>query len=256
MNLLSLQTSFQTYVLTNEPAIHNRVVEPVRGNKNERIDVYGEAYYLRLLEAAILDYRCLYFQLGDAAFWDLFVDYINKYPSHYFTVHYIGFELPQYLRQHVADKPYLAELAEFEIALNNASDAKDVAIATMDDLRAIDPNEWGNLRFTFHPSLYLLEFNWNILEIWQGFLNQTKVEAAIINSPTLLTIWRKKLDPFYYVVDQKENWMIAELMKNVSFGDVCEGLGQLFEKEEEIAPYAVNTLIRWLNEEMVSEVKL
>lgn len=255
MSLQTLQATFQKYITQNTHEIDVSIANPPKGDKLERLAIYGEGYYFRLIEAACLDYRCLSFLIGEE-FGDVFIDYINAHPSTYFTVHYIGFDLPQFLRKQFAEKPHLAEIAEFEIALNAAQDAKDIPIATLDHLRAIPPDDWAHLTFTFHPSFQILNFQWNVPDIWQGFLKGGPVDPVLSQTPICLTIWRKTFDAFYYVVDEREKWMLEQMLARKTFAEVCEGLTGWFDKEDEIAPYALNILLRWINEEMISSIQI
>ena len=59
-------------------------------------------------------------------------------------------------------------MASFEWGLSLAFDAEDAPILTLQDLAAIAPENWADLRFQFHPSMQLFMFKWNVLRVWQA----------------------------------------------------------------------------------------
>ncbi|HSB62367.1 MAG TPA: DNA-binding domain-containing protein, partial [Vicinamibacteria bacterium] len=64
----------------------------------ERIDIYHGMYPLRMVEALESDYPALAHHLGDDAFRQLVVGYVQAHPSRSYTLNRLGDHLPEYVR--------------------------------------------------------------------------------------------------------------------------------------------------------------
>lgn len=79
--LEQLQRGFQSYVLRGEPGIEAHVALNTIASTTHRLDVYFQAYRLRLIEALANDYPGLKKFVGEAEFERLARAYIDRYPS-------------------------------------------------------------------------------------------------------------------------------------------------------------------------------
>ena len=76
--LRELQNEFLGYLLDNSSAdIVERIESSPKRSAEERMDLYGVAYKLRLKEAISTDYDRLYSYLGDELFEQLMLSYIK-----------------------------------------------------------------------------------------------------------------------------------------------------------------------------------
>ncbi|MBI5447638.1 MAG: putative DNA-binding domain-containing protein [Gammaproteobacteria bacterium] len=250
--LKTLQHHFQQFLLMTMPHIREEVATPQKGSATERLSVYGEGYYLRLFEALGIEFGALEKFMGHARFIKMARAYLEKHPSQFYCVRYIGTHLPSFLAEYDPARPYLRELALFEMALSNAIDARNASIKTTQDLAGIPIEAWGNMRFVLHPSVALLEFDWNIPVLWEMATKKTRHKP--LHVPTQVTVWRKQLMPYYFAKEKNEARMLSQLQQGENFATICQSLTDFFPDETAAAQYAVNALTRWLNEEMISDI--
>ena len=78
-----------------------------------------------------------------------------------FAVFLEGFE-------HVAEYPYLPDMARFEWALHRNHFASDAAAVTAAELGAMDPARFEPARATLHPACTLFGSDWAIIPLWQA----------------------------------------------------------------------------------------
>ncbi len=251
--LETLQSHFQQYMLTATSTIRAEVATPFRGSATTRLSVYGEGYYLRLLEALSIEFNALKNFLGEPLFNKMGVAFLDSHPSNTYAVRFIGTRLPEFLASYEAKRPYIRELALFEVNLSNALDAADAPIKTTQDLAAIPVEHWGEMKFKLHPSVALLDFEWDIPALWQTAVK--KVRKKPTQRKTCVTIWRKQLAPYYFSKDESETRMLLQLQAGEDFAALCQSLVPQFS-EADAAQQAINTLVRWLNEEMISDIHL
>lgn len=254
MNTLEkIQFNFQDYLMKTDPAIRQAIATPIRGSATERLSIYGEAYFLRLLEAMGLEFPALKNFLGKTAFDKLCIAYFTAYPSQHYSIRYAGTRMALFLTSYSEDKPYLRELAEFEISLSNALDAKDAPIKSVADLSTIPSEKWGEIIFTLHPSVTLHQFEWNIPQVWKNAID--KVRKRPIKKTSYAAAWRKGLLSFYSDHPESEHHLLLQVKAGKNFAELCQDLTTWYPKEEDAAQFAINTLVRWLNDEMISDMR-
>lgn len=251
--LASLQSDFQRFLRDNDKTIQQSIATPHRGSATERLSIYGEAYFLRLIEAMGLEFPAMKNFLGKTQFDKMCHGYFEHYPSQHYSIRYIGQLLPKYLDHFAKEKPYLSELASFEISLSHALDAKDAPVQSLDTLSQIPADDWGYIVFELHPSVSLHQFEWNIPTIWKNAVD--KVRARPIKKKTYAAAWRKGLLSFYSDHPESEHELLTLIEKRENFAELCQCLTKWYPKEEEAAQYAINTLVRWLNDEMISAIR-
>ena len=173
--LANLQTLFQGYVIDNDDAALPAFVGDVSASAEERLDVYYEAYRLRLLEVLRDDFPGLVALMSADTFNAMGLRYLEQHPSNYYSVRSFAVNLVEFLATDggYADWPYLAEMARFEWARGLAFDAANADVHTLDEFGALPADDWPALTLRFHPSLQRSRFDWNIGPMWRAIDAET-----------------------------------------------------------------------------------
>ena len=103
----------------------------------ERLDIYANMYFFRILDVLKEDYPATCALLGDVAFHNIVTDYLLSHAPTHFSIREAGRHLPAVLAAHAAASihPSAADLARFERALNDAFDAAvEVALLVLEVL--------------------------------------------------------------------------------------------------------------------------
>jgi hypothetical protein len=256
--LRDVEKSLQNHLLDGDTAISVSITGATPEQVAERLAIYSNGYRWRLLEALGADYLLLQNFLGEDEFTKLGYAYLEVYPSQHFSVDLVGQHLAKFLAETkpYSDKPFLSELARFLWALNKTIDAADAPVLTAADLAALPQDSWPDMSLKFHPSLISLTCEWNVVAIWQALANEQKLPDIIkLAAPATVIVWRKEIQSYYKVLDQKEVSALQTLQQGQTFEAVCEGLLQ-WCAEDEVAQQAVNLLLRWINDGIVSELKI
>ncbi|HKU99937.1 MAG TPA: DNA-binding domain-containing protein [Vineibacter sp.] len=158
-------------------AIRARVLDTRKAGRDVLLDVYREAYALRLIEALQTDYPGLYAMAGGADFDIMARAYIAACPSRHASVRWFGRGLADFL---AATPPFNAtpaavEMARFEWALGEAFDAADAVPLTFDDVIALPAQAWNTLKLSFVPSLRRVSLRYQVPQAW---LRHGEVEAG------------------------------------------------------------------------------
>jgi hypothetical protein len=254
--LKSLQNEFQHYLMHGNADTLLPKITDDHLSSQKRLEIYYDAYRLRLLEVMSIDYPKTQMLLGDEDFEAAFLQYLDKYPSTHFSVRYFGQYFPDFLEQTSPFKEatLVAEMATFEWAISYTIDAEDAPIVTLADLSAISPEKWGALTFTLHPSLLSRYFSWDTPQLWQHIDNELPPRAPVQQQyPILWLFWRKGIKSLYQSCNPLETILFEALAEGNNFAEMCEKLIDLVP-EDQIPLVVAQTLYKWINEEMISRM--
>jgi len=241
--LRALQHRFQAHLLDGPRAaaggavagIIESIVDAPPLPATARLDIYAHAYRARLRDALQDTYPTLHQILGDEVFADLARGFIERHPSVHRSIRWYGREVADHLGREApyADQPALAEIARFEWILSEAFDAADAAVLDRTALQRIDPADWAELRFDFHPSLRRLPLEWNSVAIWQAIhREQSPPEPARGDRPVPWIVWRQGFKNFFRSLDGAESAALDVALSGAAFGEICETLGAWLPAEE------------------------
>lgn len=258
-SLKKVQECLQVHMLNDDQEIAQYITGKTPEMIAERLAIYGNGYSARLLEILDSDYGVLAKHLGESKFDQMGLAYIEAYPSHHFSANLYGQSLEKFLataKPYADQQPHLSQLAGFIWALNSTVDAPDAPLLTMNDLAAIPQDRWADMILSLHPSVALHTSDWNVLSLWQALIqNQEPPAVTKLDKKAYCVVWRKDMQPYYCSLPEEEAWVIQALQKQQSFGEICDGLLQWYP-EDQVATNAVNLLLRWLNDAMLSDVRL
>lgn len=237
-SLYKIQNAFQAYLDNQAPEsayiIENLIIDTTQISAARRLEIYYNAYRLRLLEILKNDFPKVHTLMGDKAFKVLGRLYIAAYPSQHFSTRYFGQRLAQFLNEESAyvKQPYLAEMAHFEWALANTLDAADESPITLDYLKSVPPEQWGYLKIRFHPSLHLCNSDWDIPELWKAIEHQKLPQSPQKQKGPLTWIcWRAGLQSQFRSLTKPQALILRLLKTDHDFADVCESLTEIIDSE-------------------------
>jgi hypothetical protein len=257
-NLAELQQQFMQVLQGDNPAdFADAVVTQGRVSTLTRIDIYRNAYHLRLKESIEIDHEILGFYLGDELFDKMVTDYIAAYPSRETSLRYFSEQLPIFLAntKPFCEHPVLAELARFERYLLTAFDAPDASIASAAMLSKIPAEDWPQLHFRLHPSVQRYQSDWSAVETWQA-LKQKQTPPPAHKIEQYWLIWRnaERLTEFSSL-KVCERIMLEGMIEGLDYADLCEQLVNHLPIEQ-VSKDSVQCLVTWLNLGIISKLSV
>ena len=255
--LKELQEAFSSYLLGGDSAIESLVEESEQCSRKERLGVYGDACWLRLMEALEFNYPGVHTLLGDEAFLKAGRTYIDVWPSHFRSIRWFGGHLAEFLRttSPYQNEPMLAEMAQFEWMRSAVFDAENQDPICEDDLAAVPEQQWPELYFKPHPSLRRMDFQWNVAAFRRA-IDEDKDPDPPAKADRLQgwIMWRKGVDTFWRSMEVDEAVAMDAMIEGKSFSKICAGLLE-WSDEENVAIRAAGMLKRWVNDGMIGELK-
>ena len=173
----------------------------VRRSRNltaeERLGIYANAYWARLLECLADCFPVLRTALGEETFESFAFEYLQRYPSRSYTLDRLGERFPQFLAETRPDRgsgmspevdwpDFLIDLARFELTLAQVFDGPGVEgqrLLTHDDLQGVPPERFAGARLMPVVCLRLLEFRYPVNAYYTAVRHAGEGEEVPIPEP-------------------------------------------------------------------------
>jgi hypothetical protein len=127
----------------------------------QRVKIYADAYFARLVEALEEDFPAVSRLLGHRAFHRLCRAYLERHPSRSRSLNPLGRKLPEFLsgRVPLPRREAARDLARLEVAMSEVFDGDAVEPLQPADFGKIAPGKLAGSRLAFVPTFRLLELD-------------------------------------------------------------------------------------------------
>jgi hypothetical protein len=189
----------------------------------ERLDIYANMYFYRLLDILREDFPATLAVLGDNAFHNLITGYLLEYPPTEPSVHHCGRYLADYLRGHpfARTKPWLADLAALERAHLDVFHAADSVALDAAAMKAIAPERWPRLKLHLVPAAKILMLDWNVTKVLDAIAAGRKPRRPERGKFATL-VFRRSFDVAHRILDHDEARALAAAIEGTKFAHICE----------------------------------
>jgi hypothetical protein len=249
MELRRLQREMQNELLGGESVIEGHIADTPPLTTEARLGIYRHAYVTRLIEALREYYPVLHQILGDEDFEALGTTFVRAHPSVHRSIRWYGREVAAFLREEppFAEQPILAEIATFEWELAESFDSADAGVLDRAALAGVEPAEWADLTFRFHPSVRRLAFEWNTVAVWKALSAEQAPPAPERSADTVeWLIWRRNLENYFRSLDSVGVTALDAALERGNFAQVCAALAQRLP-DEEVPLRAASLIATWLD---------
>jgi hypothetical protein len=211
----------------------------------ERLDIYANMYFYRLLDAIKEDFPATIAALGDVNFHNLITRYVLDYPPNHPSITEASRYLAEFAaRSPLLDKfPYLYDLIRLERARVEVFLAPECEPLDRALLREIPVDAWGSLQVAAHPASQLLDCEWRVDEVLSA-VERAQPVAAPTRQEAPILVWRTNCAVSYRALGGVERTALEVIRRGERFEIVCEAIAA---KCEAGAPALIsNMLSRWL----------
>ncbi len=189
------------------PVTSDRVEDVVTRSQSlsslERLQIYGHAYYSRLVECLRDEFPAIAHALTEELFDAFAMGYLQHYPSQSYTLGQLGAKFPQFLSEvsplilksetsEIAD--FLVDLADLERTYSEVFDGpgvEDKPLLDPQSLREIPPEDWPNIRLVPVPCLRLKQYRYPIHEYITAVRHEESATIPALET-TYLAITRRE----------------------------------------------------------------
>jgi len=263
LSLRELQTSF-FHSIARVPGGRNTscaptLVQVVQGRgrlgPEERIAIYTQMYYARLLEVLREDFPRVAAILGCERFAEVVRAYLACHPSTHPSLRHLGRHFVAFLdtRPEVVSLPFLNDLARLEWARGEVFDAPDAEPLCLEHLHGFSPDEWPALRFQLIPAFQVHHSDWPVHEIWAAAGEETPDRNCERWEKTAIRVWRDGFAVYHAKMDATEQVALAGVCAGEPFAAICAALESLVPVEE-AAPAVGSLLLRWIEDGILARL--
>lgn len=245
-SLSTLQDDLQHYILGVHQHALSEVISTTTLPAERRLDIYFNAYRVRLVELLQDTFERVAIYIGDDSFQSAARAYIEKSPSISRSLRDYGASFPAFVRDYFPHDQEVAELAQMDLTLRYAFDAEDADILSLGALGNIAPDEWDRLLFKLHPSFSILRFEFNTVAIWQSMNDGIAPPSAIKAESSDWLFWRKGLQPHFRSINQLELCALQDISQQQTFGQICQKLAE--STEEDVTVIIGSWLRSWIED--------
>ncbi|HEY2250708.1 MAG TPA: DNA-binding domain-containing protein, partial [Planctomycetaceae bacterium] len=213
-----------------------RIVAPSRALSSvERLEIYHQAYFARLLECLRHEYSVLAAALGNDLFDAFAVGYLQSHPSTSYTLEFLGAHFPEHLAETrpsyeagpgaAADWPdFIIDLARLERAVNEVFDGPGVEGQPLLDsqrLAAILPEEWPTARLICVPCLRVVALQFPVNDYFTA-VRQGRAMPVPQPAPEFVAVTRRDYRVLRYTLDRAQYELLQALICDKPVGTAIE----------------------------------
>lgn len=221
----------------------------------ERLGVYANAYYARLLECLREEFPTLVHALDEETFNGFAFAYFQDHPSQSYTLGDLGRDFPQHLvdTRPERDRPdadwadFVIDLAIVERTFSEVFDGPGVEnVPTLDSeqLLAIPPERWPHCRLVPVPCLRLLPLRFPVHQYISSVRRQQPAEIPP-PQPTWLVVTRREFMVRRFAVSSAAYLLLSSFVEGAT---VLEAIEKVADDPEVDPEQLVSQLREWFQE--------
>ena len=191
----------------------------------ERIGIYADAYFHRLLECLGEDFPTTLAASGTYNFAALVKEYLLEHPPTEPSILYAGLYLADFLNDHpFAERwPFIADLARLERAVLDVPHAADAPGLSLETLHVVPSEEWPALKLRSHPAVEIVHSEWRIADVLHTVEQGREWTDPELEEASVL-VWRQNALVNYRNLEPVERDALVIVAKGASFAAVCEAV--------------------------------
>lgn len=223
----------------------------------ERLHIYANAYYARLLECLAEEFPAVVHAVGDDAFGGLAFGYLQDFPSTSYTLGDLGSRFPDYLaetrppRENEQGGPdwadFLIDVARLHRLYSEVFDGPGLegrALLQPDDLLAVPAERWDRVRFEFAPCFRLGTFQFPAHEYISAVRREQEAEIPE-PADTFLAISRLDYRVRRWSLDREQHALLSTLASGRPLGDAIAATIAIGADLDSIAARLRDWFVEW-----------
>ena len=212
----------------------------------ERVGIYADAYFYRLLECLGEDFPATQAVLGTDNFAALVKGYLLEHPPTEPSILHAGLYLADFLNDHpLAERwPFIADLARLERAVLDVFHAADSLPLRIEALQTVPLEKWPALKLRTHPSVDIVHSEWRIADVLHT-VEQGREWTDPKHEEASVLVWRQNALVNYRALEPVERDALVIVAKGASFAAVCEAMAAGAEEPNRVALIG-RLMARWL----------
>jgi len=224
-----------------------QVILPSRRRTSlQRLAVYGNAYFARLLDCMREMFPILCQALGEELFDEFALDYLQTYPSQSYTLNRLADRFVPFLEETRPEPEadgsaswadFIIDLAHLEWSIEQVFDGPGIeqrAILTPELLAGIDPDDWPLARLQPAPSLRLLAFSFPVNDYYTAVRNDEEPSPPA-PQPCYLALHRIEFVVRRFPLSRPQYELLSAILEGEPVGEAITRAAQVAPDVEQLA---------------------
>ena len=220
--------------LAGPGGIEQVVTRSAQLSSAERLGIYANAYFARLLECLRAEFPAVVQLVGQEAFDGFAFGFLQSNPSRSDTLAHLGESFPEFLEQirppgagqrHPNFADFVIELARLERAYSEVFDEpgpeREPSLKP-EVLQAIPPGAWENVRLEFYPCVRLLAFQFPVHEYALAVRRSDSERKPPAAGNSFLALTRREYVVHHVNLTHAEFVLLKRLQQGLTLGDATD----------------------------------
>ncbi len=214
-------------------------------NSKERLSVYQNAYWVRLVNTLIHDFPLLALEMGNNTFKEMAAAYLKTHEPSGFSLHHLGEHLPRYLSAQLKENHPLVEMAHLERMIHLIRLADNQPILSMSHIKE-RLAQGEPLLLKIHASVRFFSGQYNTLERWQAFSEQClRPKLETLSERKHHVLWRGNNHQVNaWLVNDETHHDLSALVTGKSLQEWCDSSSETLSLDAAINRL-VNKVFLW-----------
>lgn len=190
----------------------------------ERLSIYANMYYWRLIDILADEFPTVRHVLGPEQFASVVKDYLERYPSTSYTLNHLGSRFPGYIEEEASELPhqeFVAALARVERAMEDVFDESYAEPITIDDLSSLSMEGLGDVHLQIIPALRLLELDYPVNDYITAVREERHMDIPLPDK-TCIAVYRSNYKPWRVNLEPRRYALLSYLQQGKSLGEALE----------------------------------
>ncbi len=224
----------------------------------ERVEIYTDMYFSRLLEVLGEEYSVVRELAGHEDFSRLIRAYLREFPSRHWSLNGLGRKLPEFLagKYRTPKKALLHDVARLECLMSIVFDAEHSNVLTSADVAQVAPTDFTSARLRTIPALELGNFDHAANAIVRA-VRMSEPLPALTKKRTFTVVWRKEWTVWRMDLVESMFHVLGSLKSGHTIGEAIEEGGRHHHGDAASLQAAVShSFGEWISEGLFERVDL
>jgi hypothetical protein len=244
--------------LKNHVGLLDSIVDQPLLSREERLAIYGDGYFSRLIGSLKEDFGILVRILGEDEFENLCHRYLAAYPSHTTGIDEVGEHLSKFLLTDPLSEtmPFLSDAASISWLGILAFFADDSATVDQTSLTKVPEEAWATATFKLAPSVGLWRSDWAVQNALKDISAEgPKLVEAFDSGPHHVVVFRRNEVVYFKDISPLSFQILQLIQEGHNLGELTLKIGG--QTEEELS--AIQTCFTesfgpWIAEGIIAQI--
>lgn len=192
-------------------------------NSTQRLSIYADMYFVRLIEIMGEDFPTVRHLLGTDLFSEVAKDYVTRYPSTHYSLAHLGKQFPQFLLEDSelpsnVERGFAVAVATVERNIENVFDEQQDEPLSFEEIQSINADNWDRIRLKPISALRLLRLPYSV----NDYISAVRKEhSAVVPSQTdaFLVVYRRNYRVWRSDIDARQFVLLSALFEGQTLGE-------------------------------------